>query len=69
LGSGHLGLLLVRVLGFELGRRAHTELGVKPPMLESVDEAAPIARGPLILALVFVYGITVGFYARLKHDE
>jgi hypothetical protein len=69
LGSGHLGLLLVGVLGFELGLWAHAEVGVKPPILEPVDEAAPIERGPLILALLLVYGITVGFYARLKQDE
>jgi len=37
LGSGHLGLLLVRVLGFELGWRSHAELGVKPPVVEPVD--------------------------------
>jgi hypothetical protein len=30
LGSGHLRLLPVRVLGCELGRWAHAELGVKP---------------------------------------
>jgi hypothetical protein len=31
-------------------------------MAKPVDEAAPMARGPLILALLLVYGITVGFY-------
>ena len=37
MGSGHRGRLLVSVRGFELGRRAHAELGVKPPVVEPVD--------------------------------
>jgi hypothetical protein len=50
LGSGHLGLLPVRVLGFELGRQAHAELGVKP--LTTVTPALPpsarLANAPRI---------------------
>ena len=48
LGSAHLRLLPVRVLGFELGRRAHAELGVKPltTLIPGLPPSARLANAP-----------------------